>query len=263
MLGSGGLGRGRGSGASPSRGPGGPADPRPLVPQKLAWEQQEPDERKLNFVPQQYRCLRAVPAYSRFIHERFERCLDLYLCPRQRKMRVRAPPTPLPPTPGSCGHFGLASARACACPNATQMVRGPRCSGAQTAAPEGLLPPPTPNANPSSPQSSRAGTGPVIPLWLRAPLLGFPARPCPKAAGLYSPYTPMPGGGTGGGRGAAWVRLTACLSQVNVDPEDLIPKLPKPRDLQPFPTTQALVSGGVEPAGGGGLLCVPVALGCA
>ncbi|XP_010004606.1 PREDICTED: ribosome biogenesis protein BOP1, partial [Chaetura pelagica] len=27
---------------------------------------------------------------------------------------------------------------------------------------------------------------------------------------------------------------------VNVDPEDLIPKLPKPRDLQPFPTTQAL-----------------------
>lgn len=30
--------------------------------------------------------------------------------------------------------------------------------------------------------------------------------------------------------------------QMNVDPEDLIPKLPKPRDLQPFPTTQALVS---------------------
>ncbi|XP_051467354.1 ribosome biogenesis protein BOP1 isoform X2 [Apus apus] len=29
--------------------------------------------------------------------------------------------------------------------------------------------------------------------------------------------------------------------EVNVDPEDLIPKLPKPRDLQPFPTTQALV----------------------
>ncbi|XP_030921456.1 ribosome biogenesis protein BOP1 [Geospiza fortis] len=29
--------------------------------------------------------------------------------------------------------------------------------------------------------------------------------------------------------------------QVNVDPEDLIPKLPRPRDLQPFPTTQALI----------------------
>ncbi|NXC48114.1 BOP1 protein, partial [Penelope pileata] len=50
--------------------------------EKLAWEQQEPAERKLNFVPQQFRCLRAVPAYSRFIQERFERCLDLYLCPR-------------------------------------------------------------------------------------------------------------------------------------------------------------------------------------
>ncbi|NXF62627.1 BOP1 protein, partial [Ciccaba nigrolineata] len=65
--------------------------------EQLAWEQQEAAERKLNFVPQQYRCLRAVPAYTRFIHERFERCLDLYLCPRQRKMRVRASPTPPSP----------------------------------------------------------------------------------------------------------------------------------------------------------------------
>ncbi|XP_064910754.1 ribosome biogenesis protein BOP1 isoform X1 [Columba livia] len=65
--------------------------------EKLAWEQQEPAERKLNFVPQQYRCLRAVPAYPRFIHERFERCLDLYLCPRQRKMRVNVDPEDLIP----------------------------------------------------------------------------------------------------------------------------------------------------------------------
>ena len=32
------------------------------------------------------------------------------------------------------------------------------------------------------------------------------------------------------------------LFQMNVDPEDLIPKLPKPKDLQPFPTTQSIVS---------------------
>ncbi len=57
--------------------------------QRLAWEQQDPEDRKLSFLPQKFACLRAVPAYSRFIHERFERCLDLYLCPRQRKMRVR------------------------------------------------------------------------------------------------------------------------------------------------------------------------------
>ena len=31
------------------------------------------------------------------------------------------------------------------------------------------------------------------------------------------------------------------MFQMNVDPEDLIPKLPKPKDLQPFPTTQAIV----------------------
>ena len=56
----------------------------------------------------------------------------------------------------------------------------------------------------------------------------------------------------------AWLCLTACLSQVNVDPEDLIPKLPKPWDLQPFPTTQALVSGRGEL---GVLPCVPMAVG--
>ena len=32
------------------------------------------------------------------------------------------------------------------------------------------------------------------------------------------------------------------MFQMNVDPEDLIPKLPKPKDLQPFPTTQAIVT---------------------
>jgi len=35
---------------------------------------------------------------------------------------------------------------------------------------------------------------------------------------------------------------------MNVDPEDLIPKLPKPRDLQPFPTTQSLVRWNCQPS---------------
>ena len=30
--------------------------------------------------------------------------------------------------------------------------------------------------------------------------------------------------------------------QVQVDPDDLIPKLPKPRNLQPFPTTETIVN---------------------
>lgn len=29
---------------------------------------------------------------------------------------------------------------------------------------------------------------------------------------------------------------------MNVNPEDLIPKLPQPKDLQPFPTTESIVS---------------------
>nr|XP_015212885.1 PREDICTED: ribosome biogenesis protein BOP1 [Lepisosteus oculatus] len=65
--------------------------------EKLAWEQQDPEDRKLKFIPQKFSCLRAVPAFSHFIHERFERCLDLYLCPRQRKMRVNVDPEDLIP----------------------------------------------------------------------------------------------------------------------------------------------------------------------
>lgn len=65
--------------------------------ERLAWEQQDPEDRKLPFLPQKYSCLRAVPAFPRFIQQRFERCLDLYLCPRQRKMRVNVNPEDLIP----------------------------------------------------------------------------------------------------------------------------------------------------------------------
>ncbi|XP_014895051.1 ribosome biogenesis protein bop1 isoform X2 [Poecilia latipinna] len=65
--------------------------------EKALWEQQDPSDRKLPFIPKKYPSLRQVPAFSRFIHERFERCLDLYLCPRQRKMRVNVNPEDLIP----------------------------------------------------------------------------------------------------------------------------------------------------------------------
>ena len=35
--------------------------------------------------------LMQVPAYADFIKERFERCLDLYLCPRTRRKRLFVP----------------------------------------------------------------------------------------------------------------------------------------------------------------------------
>ncbi|XP_013114128.2 ribosome biogenesis protein BOP1 homolog [Stomoxys calcitrans] len=48
----------------------------------------EPHKRKLHFMPQKYRSLREVPAYPRYLRERFLRCLDLYLCPRARRVKL-------------------------------------------------------------------------------------------------------------------------------------------------------------------------------
>lgn len=74
-----------------------PPEYLPSEEERLAWEQQDPEERKPSSLPRSFPSLRAVPAYARFIHERFERCLDLYLCPRQRKMRVNVDPEDLIP----------------------------------------------------------------------------------------------------------------------------------------------------------------------
>ncbi|GAB1597418.1 ribosome biogenesis protein bop1-B-like [Argonauta hians] len=54
-----------------------------------AWRAKEPYERRPKLLPQKYTSLRLLPGYSRFIHERFERCLDLYLCPRKKSMKVK------------------------------------------------------------------------------------------------------------------------------------------------------------------------------
>lgn len=66
--------------------------------EKKKWRSEDPEDRKLNFVPRQYASMRVIPGWNRFIKERFERCLDLYLCPRQRKMKVNVDPEDLIPT---------------------------------------------------------------------------------------------------------------------------------------------------------------------
>lgn len=48
----------------------------------------DPDDRTQNFIPKAHANLRQVQAYDNFVKERFERCLDLYLCPRLRKKRL-------------------------------------------------------------------------------------------------------------------------------------------------------------------------------
>lgn len=47
-----------------------------------------PWKRKYTFLPTRHASLREVPAYQRFVRERFLRCLDLYLAPRAIKMRL-------------------------------------------------------------------------------------------------------------------------------------------------------------------------------
>ena len=60
-------------------------------------EELDPEDRKHNFTPEQFSCLRHVPGYDNFIKERFERCLDLYLCPRKMKKRLNIDPESLVP----------------------------------------------------------------------------------------------------------------------------------------------------------------------
>ncbi|XP_062500949.1 ribosome biogenesis protein bop1-B-like [Corticium candelabrum] len=74
-----------------------PAEFLPTDEEKKKWEEAHPDDRTRNFLPQKYSNLRSVPGYRNFISERFERCLDLYLCPRQRKFRVNIDPEDLIP----------------------------------------------------------------------------------------------------------------------------------------------------------------------
>jgi len=56
-----------------------------------------PYKRKFPFIPKTFSSLRSVPAYDRFARERFVRCLDLYLCPRAKKMRLTIQPEDLVP----------------------------------------------------------------------------------------------------------------------------------------------------------------------
>ena len=58
--------------------------------EKRKWEEADPEEREKNYLPQKFACLRRVPLYGNFVKERYDRCLDLYLCPRslKRKMNI-------------------------------------------------------------------------------------------------------------------------------------------------------------------------------
>ena len=66
--------------------------------EKEKWLSQEPEERRLNFIPEKYSSLRKVPQYSNYLQERFERCLELYIQPRTRKEKANFRAEDLLPT---------------------------------------------------------------------------------------------------------------------------------------------------------------------
>ena len=74
-----------------------PAEYLPSEEELLAWKELAPEDRPYNFEPTAHGSMRQVPAYSRFVKERFERCLDLYLCPRTKRTRLNIDPESLVP----------------------------------------------------------------------------------------------------------------------------------------------------------------------
>lgn len=64
-------------------------------------EEMDEVDRPFNFTPKKFEALRKVPMYEELVREHFERCLDLYMCPRltRKKMNVTDPNTLIPELP--------------------------------------------------------------------------------------------------------------------------------------------------------------------
>jgi ribosome biogenesis protein ERB1 len=65
--------------------------------EKKAWQEADEEDREKEYLPASYDALRRVPGYERFIKEKFERCLDLYLAPRVRRSKLNIDPESLLP----------------------------------------------------------------------------------------------------------------------------------------------------------------------
>lgn len=65
--------------------------------EKKEWEEMHEEDRPFNFIPGSFNKMRHIPFYDRLIQERFQRCLDLYLCPRVKKKKLNIDPDTLIP----------------------------------------------------------------------------------------------------------------------------------------------------------------------
>lgn len=74
-----------------------PPEYLPTDAERVEWEANEPEDREKDYLPQKYSALRLVPAYDRFIKDRFNRQLDLYLAPRVQRTKLNVDPNSLIP----------------------------------------------------------------------------------------------------------------------------------------------------------------------
>lgn len=74
-----------------------PPEYLPDPEERKAWEEADDEEREKEYLPKDHDALRKVAGYERFVKERFERSLDLYLAPRVRRNRLNIDPESLLP----------------------------------------------------------------------------------------------------------------------------------------------------------------------
>ncbi|KNZ74417.1 Ribosome biogenesis protein ERB1 [Termitomyces sp. J132] len=85
-----------------------PEEYLPTEEERKEWEAQDPEDREQDYLPKKHSALRLVPAYDRFIKDRFNRQLDLYLAPRIQRAKLNVDPStliPKLPSPSSLKPF--------------------------------------------------------------------------------------------------------------------------------------------------------------
>lgn len=74
-----------------------PPEYLPEPSERKAWEEADEEDRDKQYLPTNHDSLRKVPGYDKFLKEKFERCLDLYLAPRVRRNKLNIDPESLLP----------------------------------------------------------------------------------------------------------------------------------------------------------------------
>ena len=74
-----------------------PPEYLPDPAEKKAWKDADEEDREKDYLPTDHQSLRKVPGYDKFLKEKFERCLDLYLAPRVRRSKLNIDPESLLP----------------------------------------------------------------------------------------------------------------------------------------------------------------------